>query len=41
MSVKKVKGGWKVVSNVTGKPLKKVYKTWIEAHTAEIWGGKL
>ena len=25
--VKKVKGGWKVVSYVTKKPLKKVYKT--------------
>ena len=27
MPVKKVKGGWKVVSYVTKKPLKKVYKT--------------
>ena len=27
MPVKKVKGGWKAVSYVTKKPLKKVYKT--------------
>jgi hypothetical protein len=27
MPVKKVKGGWKVVSYVTKKPLKKIYKT--------------
>tara|TARA_R100000655_G_scaffold49488_1_gene87012 strand:+ start:66 stop:248 length:183 start_codon:yes stop_codon:yes gene_type:complete len=27
MPVKKVKGGYKVVSYVTGKPLKRVYKS--------------
>lgn len=27
MPVKKVRGGYKVISYVTGKPLKRVYKT--------------
>tara|TARA_R100001163_G_scaffold3866_1_gene5502 strand:+ start:2051 stop:2233 length:183 start_codon:yes stop_codon:yes gene_type:complete len=27
MPIKKVKGGWKVISYVTDKPLKRVYKS--------------
>jgi hypothetical protein len=34
MPVKKVRGGWKIVSYVSGKTLKKVYKTRREAEIA-------
>ena len=34
MPVKKVRGGYKVISYVTGKPLKRVYKTRKSAENA-------
>ena len=34
MPVKKVRGGYKVISYVTGKPLKRIYKTRKSAENA-------